>query len=103
MWEITEDFPKEEVPKLSLKLGFSRFKREARRTPGKEVVLCWLRREIVWSAQCDWMGWVVGAEPGAMGGIHFTKGIEWHTKELGLCPSVAEGCQPEGNMIRADF
>lgn len=29
------------------------------------------------------MGWVVGAEPGAMGSIHFTKGLEWQTIVIG--------------------
>lgn len=57
--EVIEDFLEEQVPELSLKLGFSWSKREAGRIPGKEAVLCWPRREVVWSVQCDWMGWVV--------------------------------------------
>lgn len=46
--EVTEGFLEEEVPELSLKLGFSRSKREAGRIPGKEATSAGgLRREIV--------------------------------------------------------
>lgn len=55
------------------------------------------------------MGWVVGAEPGVVGNICFPEGLEWQTDEptnlasVLRAGSIAEGCQPEGDMIRADF
>ena len=72
--------------------------KKEKRIPGKETVLCGLRREMVWSLQYDWVRWWVPRQE---------QGAEGH--ESGLSPwgggerMVMEGCQQERKVKGADW